>query len=427
MSAGFHRRAGALWCDGVPLARLARDHGTPAWVYSQSVLETRWKTFAAAMADLDPTICYALKANSNQAVIGTFAALGAGADIVSIGEFARARAAGIPAKKIVFACVGKTPGEMAVALKAGILQFNVESEPELAALAEVARSLGRTASVALRVNPNVDAKTHRKITTGTSENKFGIELAHARAIALANRRTKGIRIEALATHIGSQITDVTPYRAAFARVAGLAKDLRAEGVGLTRLDFGGGLGVVYRDEMPPDLKAYAAAVRAAVKGTGFGLVLEPGRWMVADAGVLLARVVYVKRGSAKRFAILDVAMNDLIRPTLYEAWMAVEPVARPRPGAAKPYDIVGPVCESGDYIALDRKMPPLADGDLVAIRQAGAYGAVMSSTYNARPLAPELLVKGGKVAVVRERQTVDALIALDRKAPWQGRKTPRGK
>ncbi len=421
MSAGFHRRAGALWCDGVPLARLARDHGTPAWVYSQSVLETRWKTFAAAMADLDPTVCYALKANSNQAVIGTFAALGAGADIVSIGEFARARAAGIPARKIVFAGVGKTPGEMAVALKAGILQFNVESEPELAALAEVARSLGRTASVALRVNPDVDAKTHRKITTGKSENKFGIELAHARAIALANRRTKGIRIEALATHIGSQITDVTPYRAAFARVAGLAKDLRAEGVGLTRLDFGGGLGVVYRNETPPDLSAYAAAVRAAVKGTGFGLVLEPGRWMVADAGVLLARVVYVKHGGAKRFAILDAAMNDLIRPTLYEAWMAVEPVAKPRAGARRAYDIVGPVCESGDYIALGRDMPRLADGDLVAIRQAGAYGAVMSSTYNARPLAPELLVKGRNVAVVRERQTVEALIALDRPAPWQRR------
>ncbi|MBI1246000.1 MAG: diaminopimelate decarboxylase [Alphaproteobacteria bacterium] len=426
MNKGFHRRAGALWCDGVPLARLARDHGTPAWVYSQSVLETRWKTFAAALADLEPTICYALKANSNQAVIATFAALGAGADIVSIGEFARARAAGVPAKKIVFAGVGKTEAEMAVALKAGILQFNVESEPELAALARVARTLGKTASVALRVNPDVDAKTHRKITTGKSENKFGIELAHARAIALANRRTKGIRIEALSTHIGSQITDVTPYRAAFRRVADLAKDLRAEGVGLTRLDFGGGLGVVYRDETPPDLGAYAAAVRAAVKGTGFGLVLEPGRWMVADAGVLLARVVYVKHGSAKRFAILDAAMNDLIRPTLYEAWMPVEPVAKPRPGTRKPYDIVGPVCESGDYIALDREMPPLADGDLVAIRQAGAYGAVMSSSYNARPLAPELLVNGGKVAVVRARQTVEALIALDHPAPWQGRKAPRG-
>ncbi len=421
MSAGFHRRAGALWCDGVPLARLARDHGTPAWVYSQSVLETRWKTFAAALADLDPTICYALKANSNQAVIRTFANLGAGADIVSIGEFARARAAGVPAKKIVFAGVGKTPAEMAVALKAGILQFNVESEPELAALAQVAQSLGRTASVALRVNPDVDAKTHRKITTGKSENKFGVALAHAREMALASRRTKGIRIEALATHIGSQITDVTPYRAAFARVAGLAKDLRAEGVGLTRLDFGGGLGVVYRNETPPDLSAYAAAVRAAVKGTGFGLVLEPGRWMVADAGVLLARVVYVKHGGAKRFAILDAAMNDLIRPTLYEAWMAVEPVAKPRAGARRAYDIVGPVCESGDYIALGRDMPRLADGDLVAIRQAGAYGAVMSSTYNARPLAPELLVKGRNVAVVRERQTVEALIALDRPAPWQRR------
>lgn len=421
MTIGFHTKNGVLHCDGVSLERIARDHGTPSWVYSQALLESRLREFQKAFAKLDPTICYALKANSNQAVIATFAAMGAGADIVSAGELVRALSAGVPASKIVFAGVGKTEDEMALALDAGVLQFNVESEPELEALARVAKKRGQVAPVALRVNPDVDAKTHRKITTGKSENKFGVEIAHARQIALAARKLKSVRIEALSTHIGSQITDVTPYRAAFARVAGLAKDLRAEGVGLTRLDFGGGLGVVYRNETPPDLSAYAAAVRAAVKGTGFGLVLEPGRWMVADAGVLLARVVYVKHGGAKRFAILDAAMNDLIRPTLYEAWMAVEPVAKPRAGARRAYDIVGPVCESGDYIALGRDMPRLADGDLVAIRQAGAYGAVMSSTYNARPLAPELLVKGRNVAVVRERQTVEALIALDRPAPWQRR------
>lgn len=427
MTQGFHRKNGALHCDGVPLARIARDFGTPAWVYSQSILESRWRMFGNAVADLKPTICYALKANSNQAVIATFAALGAGADIVSAGELARALAAGVPASRIVFAGVGKSEAEMAMALEAGILQFNVESAPELARLSAVAQAMNTTASVAIRVNPDVDAKTHRKITTGKSENKFGVELAQARDLAIAARKLKGVRIEALSTHIGSQITDVTPYRAAFRRVADLAKALRADGVALRRLDFGGGLGVVYRDETPPDLKAYAAAVRAAMKGTGFGLVLEPGRWLVADAGLLLARVEYVKQGTAKRYAILDAAMNDLIRPTLYEAWMPIEPVAKPRAGKKLPYDVVGPVCESGDFFAHDRAMPPLAEGDLVAVRQAGAYGAVMSSTYNARPLAPELLVKGTKIAEIRGRQSVEALIALDSLAPWQSGKSRRGK
>ncbi len=427
MTQGFHRKNGALHCDGVALARIARDHGTPAWVYSQSILEQRWRMFEKSVADLDPTICYALKANSNQAVIATFAALGAGADIVSAGELARALAAGVPAAKIVFAGVGKSEAEMAMALEAGILQFNVESAPELARLSAVAQAMNTTASVAIRVNPDVDAKTHRKITTGKSENKFGVELAQARELAIAARRLKGVRIEALSTHIGSQITDVTPYRAAFKRVADLAKALRADGVALRRLDFGGGLGVVYRDETPPDLKAYAAAVRAAMKGTGFGLILEPGRWLVADAGLLLARVEYVKQGTAKRYAILDAAMNDLIRPTLYEAWMPIEPVAKPRGGKKLAYDVVGPVCESGDYFAHDRQIPPLAEGDLVAVRQAGAYGSVMSSTYNARPLAPELLVKGTKLAEIRGRQSVEALIALDSLAPWQSGKSRRGK
>jgi diaminopimelate decarboxylase len=426
MTKGFHRKNGALHCDGVALARIAREHGTPAWVYSQSVLEARWRMFATAVADLDPTICYALKANSNQAVIATFAALGAGADIVSAGELARALAAGVPAGKIVFAGVGKSEAEMALALEAGILQFNVESAPELARLSAVAQAMNTTASVAIRVNPDVDAKTHKKITTGKSENKFGVELAQARELAVGAARLKGVRIEALSTHIGSQITDVTPYRAAFRRVADLAKTLRADGVPLKRLDFGGGLGVVYRDETPPDLKAYAAAVRAAMKGTGLGLVLEPGRWLVADAGVLMARVEYVKQGTAKRYAILDAAMNDLIRPTLYEAWMPIEPVAKARTGRKRPYDVVGPVCESGDYFAHDRLLPPMEEGDLVAVRQAGAYGAVMSSTYNARPLAPELLVKGTKVATIRARQSLEALLALDSLAPWQTGKARRG-
>jgi diaminopimelate decarboxylase len=423
MTIGFSREGGTLSCDGVSLAKIARDHGTPAWIYSHGLLEARYREFASAFAGLDPLICYALKANSNQAVIATFAGLGAGADIVSAGELARALAAGVAPSKIVFAGVGKTEDEMAIALDAGILQFNVESEPELEALARVAQRKRKIAPVALRVNPNVDAKTHKKITTGKTENKFGIEIPRARALALAARKLKGVRIEALSTHIGSQITDVSPYRAAFARVAALGKELRQASVPIVRLDFGGGLGVVYRNETPPDLPAYARAVKDAVAGTGFGLILEPGRWLVADAGALLARVVYVKHGSAKRFAILDAAMNDLIRPTLYEAWMNIEPVAL-RKGAKRPYDVVGPVCESGDFFAHDRDLPPLEAGDLIALRQAGAYGAVMSSTYNARPLAPELLVRKGKTAVVRPRQTLDELIGADRLAPWQSRKSP---
>lgn len=421
MSIGFARKNGALACDGVSLAKIARDHGTPAWIYSHGILEARYREFATAFAKHDPLICYALKANSNQAVIATFARLGAGADIVSAGELARALEAGVPPSKIVFAGVGKTEDEMAAALDSGIKQFNVESEPELEALARVAKRKRMTAPVALRVNPNVDAKTHRKITTGKTENKFGIEIDRARALALAARKLKGVRVEALSTHIGSQITDVSPYRAAFARVAELGRELREAGVPVARLDFGGGLGVVYRNETPPDLAAYARAVDAAILGTGFELILEPGRWLVADAGALLARVVHIKRGSVKRFAILDAAMNELIRPTLYEAWMPIEPVS-PRKGAKRTYDVVGPVCESGDFFAHDRDLPPLEAGDLVVVRQAGAYGSVMSSTYNARPLAPELLVRKGKVAVVRPRQTLDELIGAERLAPWQSRK-----
>jgi diaminopimelate decarboxylase len=419
MSIGFSRKNAALQCDGLAVAKLAAEYGTPLWVYSQSMLEARYKLFAASLADLAPTICYALKANSNQAVIATFARLGAGADIVSAGELLRALQAGVPPQKIVFAGVGKSAEEMALALDAGILQFNVESGEELARLSAVAQAQHGVARVALRVNPNVDAKTHKKITTGKTENKFGIEIAHAMALADQARSLKGIAIEAISTHIGSQITDVTPYRAAFKRMADMATALRAQGHALKRIDFGGGLGVVYKDETPPDLKAYAAAVRAAVKGLGLDLIVEPGRWLVADAGALVARVEYVKKGSAKSFAILDAAMNDLIRPTLYEAWMPIEPVAAPRKGKKRLYDVVGPVCESGDFFAHDRALPPLEQGDLVAVRQAGAYGAVMSSTYNARPLAPEVLVKGKRHAPVRARQTLADLIGQDALAPWQ--------
>lgn len=415
----FGYRNGVLHVEDVPLSTIADAHGTPAYVYSNAALVNRYKAFAAAFTGLKATVCYAVKANSNQAVIATLARLGAGADIVSEGELRRALAAGVPSKKIVFSGVGKTATEMRAALAAGILQFNVESEPELRALSAVASDIGAVAPVALRVNPDVDALTHAKISTGKTENKFGIEIDRAKEIAGLARRLPGIDLQGLAVHIGSQLTSVAPYRTAFAKLSALAKELCADGHRLRRLDCGGGLGVVYRDETPPDINAYADAVREAVRGLDLEIVLEPGRYLVADAGILLARVIYIKEGIAKRFVVVDAAMNDLIRPTLYDAWMSIRPVVEARPGAAMaPADVVGPICETGDYLALDRALPPLAAGDLVVIGTAGAYGAAMASTYNSRPLAPELLVNGTALAVVRPRQTVAELIAADRLPPW---------
>ena len=416
----FTYRDGQLHAEDVPLSAIAERHGTPTYVYSTAVLRARYRAYVDAFADLAPVVCYALKANSNQAVIATFAREGAGADIVSLGEMKRALAAGIPASRIVFAGVGKTAEEMRAALAAGIMQFNVESEPELRMLSGVAEAMGTKAPVALRVNPDVDAGTHAKITTGKAENKFGIEMAQAQDVAALARSLPGISLEALSVHIGSQLTAMAPFRAAFARLGDLARRLNATGPGLRRLDFGGGVGVVYRDETPPDLAAYAAAVREAVAGLDVGIVLEPGRSLVAEAGVLLARVIRVKEGTAKRFAIVDAAMNDLIRPTLYEAWMPIMPVRAPREGAnLSPMDVVGPICETGDYLARDRDMPPLADGDLVVVGAAGAYGSAMGSTYNSRPLAAEVLVSGSRTALVRPREDIDAIIARESLAPWQ--------
>lgn len=415
----FHYRNGVLHAEDVALPALAARHGTPAYVYSTAALVQRYRDFAAALAGLPATICYALKANSNQAVIATFARLGAGADIVSAGELKRALAAGVSPKKVVFAGVGKTEAEMVLALDAGILQFNVESEPELRALSRVAQSRGRTAAVCLRVNPDVDARTHAKITTGKSENKFGIEIARAEEIADLASRLPGIALEAVGLHIGSQLTSIEPFRAAFARLADLARALIARGHQLRRIDFGGGLGVSYGNGAAPDLAAYAQAIRDAMHGLDLDIILEPGRFLVADAGILLARVIYMKDGTTKRFAVVDAAMNDLIRPTLYEAWMPIHPVAEPGQGAGtSQVDVVGPICETGDYLALDRKLPPLAAGDLIAIGAAGAYGAAMASTYNSRPLAPEILVNGAEAAVIRPRESVETLIAADRLPPW---------
>jgi diaminopimelate decarboxylase len=415
----YSYRNGVLHAEDVPLTEIAARHGTPTYVYSTAALRARYRAYVEAFAGLDPLICYALKANSNQAVIATFAREGAGADIVSVGELKRALAAGVKPSKIVFAGVGKTADEMRAALEAGILQFNVESEPELRMLSEVAAAMGRRAPVALRVNPDVDAKTHAKITTGKAENKFGIDMAHASDVAALARSLPGIALEALSVHIGSQLTEIDPFREAFKRLGALARELNASGPRLKRLDFGGGVGVVYRDETPPDLRAYADAVRAAVADLGVGIVLEPGRNLVADSGVLLARVIRVKEGTAKRFAIVDAAMNDLIRPTLYEAWMPIRPVREPTPGANQALmDIVGPICETGDYLAKDREMPPVDAGDLIVVGAAGAYGASMSSSYNTRPLAAEILVHGAEMAVIRPRQDIDALIASESIAPW---------
>jgi diaminopimelate decarboxylase len=422
----FDYRRGVLHAEGVSLDRLADEVGTPAYVYSRQALVERYRTFKAAFAGLDATVCYSVKANSNQAVIATFARLGAGADVVSQGEMFRALAAGVPANRIVFAGVGKTGDEMAAGLKAGILQFNVESENELRLLSAVAARRKTRAPVALRINPDVDALTHAKISTGKHENKFGIEIPRARELARLAATLPGIDLQGLAVHIGSQLTTIQPFAEAFARMADLARELLAAGHRIRRFDMGGGLGVVYDNESPPDLAGYARAVRKAVDGLPVHVVLEPGRYLVAEAGILLSRVIYMKEGSAKRFAIVDAAMNDLIRPALYDAYQPVRPVTAPRPGAnLATIDVVGPVCESGDVIAVERALPPLNDGDLIAVGVTGAYGAVMSSTYNTRPFAAEVMIDGARFAVVRPRQDYDVLIGQDRLPPWLARSKKR--
>jgi len=419
----FAYRDGVLHAEDVSLARVAAEVGTPFYCYSTATLERHYRVLQQAFAGLDPLICYAIKANSNQAVIATLGRLGAGMDVVSEGELRRARAAGVTADRIIFAGVGKTREEMACALGEGILGFNVESEPELEALSEVAAGLGLTARVALRVNPDVDAKTHAKISTGKAENKFGIPFQDAPRLYDRARNLPGIKVAGIHMHIGSQITDLQPFRDAFRLMRDLVGTLRAAGHALEHLDLGGGLGVPYHsgNDIPPSPQAYADVVRETVGGLGLKIALEPGRMIVANAGVLVSRVIYAKHGSGKTFTIVDAAMNDLIRPTLYEAEHEIWPV-REDAGRKPPIvqDIVGPVCETGDYLALNRKLPPFAPGDLLAFMTAGAYGAAMSSTYNSRLLVPEVLVKGGDHAVVRPRPSYDDLIALDRLPEWLG-------
>ena len=417
----FSYRSGVLHAEDVNLNTLAAEVGTPFYCYSTATLERHYRVFAGAFADVDALVCYAMKANSNQAVLKTFAKLGAGMDVVSEGELRRARAAGVPASKITFSGVGKTAREISYALDENIHCFNVESEPELERLSALASARGATASIAIRVNPDVDAKTHAKISTGKSENKFGVPISRAREVYARAAARPGIHVSGVDMHIGSQITDLAPFDDAFTLLAEFVTLLRSDGHVIDHLDLGGGLGVPYRDdnEPPPHPDAYAAIIKNRTRHLDAKLVLEPGRLLVANAGILVTEVIYVKEGEGKTFVIVDAAMNDLIRPTLYEAYHAVWPVREPGPATPRMIaDIVGPVCESGDYLALNRDLPVLRTGDLVAIMSAGAYGAVQAGTYNTRPLVPEVLVRNNTHAIIRPRPTYEEMIALDHVPAW---------
>jgi diaminopimelate decarboxylase len=417
----FAYRDGVLYAEAVDLIALADAVGTPFYCYSTATLERHYRVFADAFADVDALICYAMKANSNQAVIATLGRLGAGADVVSGGELLRARAAGIPPEKIMFSGVGKTAHELELAVEQGILCVNVESEAELDLLAAIAAGKGRTAEISLRVNPDVDPRTHKKIATGKAENKFGIPIGRAREVYAHAAKLAGVRVAGVDMHIGSQITELGPFGDAFALLADFVRVLRADGHDIHHIDLGGGLGIPYRedDEPPPDPNAYAAVVKRATRELDCRLIFEPGRLIVGNAGILVTRVLYLKHGEAKTFVIVDAGMNDLVRPTLYDAHHDIRPVREPAAGAGRVVaDVVGPVCESGDFIALERSLVAPQPGDLLAVMTAGAYGAVEASTYNTRALVPEVLVNAHEWAVVRPRVPAEALIALDRLPPW---------
>ena len=418
----FHYDGGVLKAEDVALPELAREIETPFYCYSASTIRRHFAVFSEALADLNPLVCYAMKANSNQAVLKLLAGLGAGMDVVSEGELRRALAVGVPGEKITFSGVGKTDREIILGLDAGIFCFNVESEPELERISQLAFSRGQTASISIRVNPDVDAKTHAKISTGKSENKFGIPISVAREVYARAKSLPGVKIAGVDMHIGSQITDLAPFDNAFAILADFVRQLRADGHAISHLDLGGGLGIPYSaSENPesyhPDL--YAEVVRRHIKPLNAHLLFEPGRLIVGNAGVLVTKVIYVKRGAAKNFVIVDAAMNDLVRPTLYEAHHDVCPVVEPQQSTAQiKADIVGPVCETGDYLALDRKMAEPQPGDLLAIMSSGAYGAAQAGTYNSRLLIPEILVDGARHAVIRPRGDYEALIGLDKIPAW---------
>lgn len=417
----FHYRDGVLHAEDVSIPAIAAVVGTPFYCYSTATLTRHYNVFAKAFADMDSLVCYALKANSNQAVLRVLAKLGAGADTVSEGEMRRALAAGIPAKKIVFSGVGKTAREMDFALDAGILCFNVESEPELELLSARATRLGVEAPISLRINPDVDARTHKKISTGKAENKFGIAWQRARKVYARAAELPGIRATGIDMHIGSQITDLQPFDDAFALLAELVATLKADGHAIDHVDLGGGLGIPYRtDNDPPPLPdAYSEIVRKRIAPLGLKVMFEPGRLIVGNAGILVSEVIHVKEGDAKNFLIVDAAMNDLIRPTLYDAFHDIRPVVEaPADAPRMTADVVGPVCETGDFLGLDRDLPKLKAGDMIAVGTAGAYGAVQAGTYNSRLLVPEVLVDGERFHVVRPRGTYEELIALDSVPEW---------
>lgn len=417
----FLYRDGILHAEDVAIPEIAASVGTPFYLYSTATLARHYRLFEEALAPLPHLICFAMKSNSNLAVMKTLGDLGAGADVVSLGEYLKARAAGIPGERIVFSGVGKTRAEMRAALEGGIRQFNVESEPELRALSEVAQAMGRAAPVALRVNPDVDARTHEKIATGRKEDKFGIPIARAREVYAEAARLKGLKVFGIDMHIGSQLTDLAPFEAAYAKLAELTLALRADGHAIARLDLGGGLGIPYSrsNEAPPLPTDYGALIKRTLGHLDCEIEIEPGRLIAGNAGLLVAAVIYVKQGEDRDFLILDAAMNDLIRPAMYGAHHDIVAVNEPAPGAEhNPYDVVGPVCESGDTFAKGRPLPRLGEGDLVAFRSAGAYGAVMASEYNSRPLVPEVLVHAQQFAVIRPRPSYDEMINRDTMPIW---------
>jgi diaminopimelate decarboxylase len=417
----FEHRDGVLYAEDVPVPEIAKAVGTPFYVYSTATLERHYKVFSKAFEGVDALVCYAMKANSNQAVLKTLARLGAGIDVVSEGELRRALAAGIPPEKIVFSGVGKTELAIVFALETGIDQFNVESEPELEVLNARAVAAGKVAHVSFRINPDVDARTHAKISTGKKENKFGISWERARAVYARAASLPGIEVTGIDMHIGSQITELQPFDDAFRLLRELVETLRADGHTIDHVDVGGGLGIPYKtDNAPPPLPdAYAEIVKKQLEGLNCKIVTEPGRLIVGNAGILVTEVVYVKDGGEKTFVIVDAAMNDLIRPTLYEAWHEIQPVVISAANAPRiRADVVGPVCETGDYLALDREMAQPKPGDLIAVGSAGAYGAVQAGTYNSRLLIPEVLVNGAEFHVIRPRLSYDDLIGLDSLPDW---------
>lgn len=417
----FLYQGGILHAEEVAIPDIAAAVGTPFYVYSTATLTRHFRLFTEALAPLPHLVCFAIKSLSNVAVLKVLGDLGAGMDVVSIGEYLRAKAAGVPGERIVFSGVGKTRAEIRMALEGGIRQFNVESEPEMRAISEIASSMGVVAPIAIRVNPDVDAKTHEKIATGKSENKFGIPIAKARQAYAEAAALPGLRIVGVDVHIGSQLTDLAPFEAAFRKVRELTLALRADGHRIERLDLGGGLGIPYTrsNDAPPLPTDYGAMIKRVLGDLDAEIEIEPGRLISGNSGLLVAGVIYVKNGEGRDFLILDAAMNDLVRPSMYGAHHDILPVVEGAPGApTRPFDVVGPVCETGDTFARARELPLLAEGDLVAFRSAGAYGAVMASEYNSRPLIPEVLVQGDQFAVIRERPTFDEMISRDRLPEW---------